>query len=309
MNTIIYTGLVTIAYSILSKLDYSILLFPLKYFGINIYKVSDYIICNNIRSKIEYSTHMDSNNNVAGLFIGKWYLGFIENNDRDLNITIITSSSTFKKLKGNPEALVHKNIETKKIKIFIKSMPYNYNDYYTHESECLFPNPTEKQLDIVNKISNHYKDNNNCVSIISGIPNSGKSMIGYYLAKELDGSYCNSFTPWEPNTHLINLIFDSKPTRKNPLIISFDEINVILNKIHYEKIEQNVKYRTTIVNKTGWNNFFDDINRGLYPNIIIVMTSNEPISEINKLDTSYIRSGRVDLFFEMNESLELNKKG
>lgn len=183
MDAIIYTGLITLGYSILSKLDYSILLFPLKYFGINIYKVSDYIICNNIRNKIQYSTQVDSNNNVCGLFVGKWYLGFIENNDRDLNITIITSSSTFEKLKGNHEKIVNKDIETKKIKIFIKSMSYNYNDFYMHEPECLFHSPTENQLDIVYKISNHYKNNNNCVSFISGIPNSGKSMVGYYLAK------------------------------------------------------------------------------------------------------------------------------
>jgi hypothetical protein len=306
MNTIIYTGLITVGYSILSKLDYSILLIPFKYFGINIYTVTDYVICNNIRSKIEYSSQIDSNDNKIGLFIGKWYIGNILNDDRNLQITIITSKTKFEELKSGSEPIFKKDIETKKIKIFVKSMSYNYGDYYVRESECLFPNPTQTQLEIVNKISVHYKNknNNNCVVFINGLPNTGKSMIGYYLAKELNGSYCNSFNPWEPNTHLINLLFDSKPTRENPTIISFDEINVVLNKIHNEKIEQNINHRTSIVNKTGWNNFFDDITIGIYPHIIILMTSNIHPSEINKLDTSYIRNGRVNLFFEMNDILE-----
>ena len=47
----------------------------------------------------------------------------------------------------------------------------------------------------------------------------------------------------------------------------------------------------------------DTIQRGMYPNIILIMTSNRGPEFINSLDTSYIRKGRVDLTFEMTESL------
>jgi hypothetical protein len=43
----------------------------------------------------------------------------------------------------------------------------------------------------------------------------------------------------------------------------------------------------------------DEIQRGMYPNIILLLTSNKTPDFIRSLDPSYIRDGRVDLTFEM----------
>jgi hypothetical protein len=47
----------------------------------------------------------------------------------------------------------------------------------------------------------------------------------------------------------------------------------------------------------------DSIQRGMYPNIILILTSNRAPEYIHSLDPSYIRKGRVDLTFEMTESV------
>ena len=39
----------------------------------------------------------------------------------------------------------------------------------------------------------------------------------------------------------------------------------------------------------------DKIDYGLYPNVILMLCSNSSIDEINNLDDSYLREGRIDL--------------
>ena len=50
----------------------------------------------------------------------------------------------------------------------------------------------------------------------------------------------------------------------------------------------------SVQNKTGWNRMLDEIGRGLYPHLILLMTSNRDPAFIRSLDPSYIREGRVN---------------
>jgi hypothetical protein len=42
----------------------------------------------------------------------------------------------------------------------------------------------------------------------------------------------------------------------------------------------------------------DDICSGLYPFMIMILTSNSTPDQIDELDSSYIREGRVNMFCE-----------
>jgi hypothetical protein len=82
----------------------------------------------------------------------------------------------------------------------------------------------------------------------------------------------------------------------------FDEIDVKLEAIHFGRIPNNVNVQTSVRDKCGWNKLFSKIERGLFPNLIIVMTSNKSPEQITKImdnDTSYLRKGRVDRFFSL----------
>ena len=74
-------------------------------------------------------------------------------------------------------------------------------------------------------------------------------------------------------------------------------------KIHDGEIKKSKNYRIQTPDKSGWNRLFDDIGRGLYPYVIVIMTTNRSPDYINSLDPSYLRPGRVDLKFNMDESV------
>jgi hypothetical protein len=75
-----------------------------------------------------------------------------------------------------------------------------------------------------------------------------------------------------------------------------------LTKIH-NGIPPHNDIPIVVQDKSGWNLMFDSIQRNIYPNIIVIITSNRGPAFIEALDPSYIRKGRIDLTFEMTESL------
>jgi hypothetical protein len=85
-----------------------------------------------------------------------------------------------------------------------------------------------------------------------------------------------------------------------PLIIIFNEIDTALIKIH-KGIAPHEKIPIVVQDKTGWNGMLDNVERRMYQDIIIIMTSNRDPEFIDALDPSYIREGRVDLIVEMKE--------
>jgi hypothetical protein len=46
----------------------------------------------------------------------------------------------------------------------------------------------------------------------------------------------------------------------------------------------------------------DDIQRGLYPHLILILTSNKHPSFINDMDTSYLRERRIDKIFHLEKN-------
>ena len=52
----------------------------------------------------------------------------------------------------------------------------------------------------------------------------------------------------------------------------------------------------TLPNAKG---FLDKIGMGIYPNIILILSSNKSIHEIDKMDPCYLRKGRVNIVSEL----------
>ena len=46
---------------------------------------------------------------------------------------------------------------------------------------------------------------------------------------------------------------------------------------------------------------FDEIQKGLYPNLIVIMTTNKNPEYFNKLDSSYLAPHRVDKIYELRD--------
>ena len=162
--------------------------------------------------------------------------------------------------------------------------------------------PMGQQGSVVDKIIEDYMKRRHTVAFIHGPPGTGKSMVGILVANKFSSSFCNTLKPWQPGDTIGCLLSEMETTPQKPLIVVFDEIDLTIVKIH-QGIPSHKTVPTAVQDKSGWNNMFDAIQRGFYPNIIVIITSNKGPDFINSLDSSYIRKRRVDLTFEMTESL------
>ena len=139
--------------------------------------------------------------------------------------------------------------------------------------------PKKRQIPVINAITSHYlnpKNKKKCtVALIHGKPGSGKSMIAILIANQLHASLCDTFNPTDPGDTLA-LVYNSVcPSAENPLVLVLEECDIMMGKIHHGDIMPHKHIPTQVKNKCDLNQFFDKINRGFYPNIIVIMTSNK----------------------------------
>lgn len=72
-------------------------------------------------------------------------------------------------------------------------------------------------------------------------------------------------------------------------------IDILLNNIHNETVELHKNIPIQVKNKSTYNSWMDDISIGIYPNTILIMTSNVDPIIIDELDPSYLNQNRIDL--------------
>ena len=141
--------------------------------------------------------------------------------------------------------------------------------------------------------------------MISGRPGTGKSSMDILIAKELNGSLCKTYDPTNPGDYLENVYNQVNPTDKNPLILLIDEFDILLHSLHNKQVVLHDDIPTEVSNKTKWNNLFDDLNLKLFPNLIVILTTNLTRKTIEEnFEKSYIRNERVNFHYNISENGE-----
>jgi DNA replication protein DnaC len=247
-------------------------------------------------------TYHNGRDQPSGFFIGKKYYGFIEMKE-GTTITIYTKEETYNQLMEQEEMEKEKVIEYKpiiknKLNVFIRKGTYRNIYYNSLRLDLTHINPIGDQQHVVDTIKKVYNKNDRASIFIHGVTGAGKSTIGYLLAKELNASYCHTFNPTEPGDYLSNLIVDIR-TQDDPVVIVIEEVDVLIKKIN-DGIDKNVEIPIEIYNKTTWNNFMDDL---IFYKIVLIFTSNTSKNDIDKLDPSYLRQGRIDEYFYMDKPI------
>lgn len=253
-------------------------------------------------SEETYNTLTLGENEVCESMVEKYVI----EDESDMNSDTDTDTDTESENGFQSELVKEKKLipfQTCILSIYTRNSEYSEQHYTKNLLKIIYKPPTPQQSNILNNIIDKYNTSPNLVVFIHGPPNTGKSMVGQLLAHNLGAHYYNNFNPFQPNTTLMALYSTVDPTKKNPLIILMNEIDIMINKIHNSTVQEHSSYQIQISDKSSWNNFFDDFHN-LFQHVIIIMTSNKSPEYINSLDPSYIRKGRVDMIEYMDKVIE-----
>jgi len=257
-------------------------------------KITNYIFYTEI-------SHTNGRDQPSGFFVGKKYYGYIDIKDVT-TITLYTKEETYNSLMEQEEIQI-KVIEPiqkpkNKINVFIRKGTFKNIYYNSIRLDLSHIQPIGDQQNVIDSIKTYYNKNERASIFIHGVTGAGKSTIGYLLAKELNATYCHTFNPTEPGDCLSNLMVDIR-LHDDPVVIVIEEIDVLIKRID-QGIKKNEEIPIEIHNKTTWNNFMDDL---IFYKIIIIFTSNTSKEDLDKIDSSYLRKGRIDDYYYMDKPI------
>jgi len=239
----------------------------------------------------------------VGLFWSTKAIGFMDLHHEE-TIYIITTTSFYKQITKPDECtLVSLPIEYKpnnKIDIYVRSGPFKNIYYIKHQVDLTHISPMGQQEDVLQNIVAIYNKIGSATVFIHGMSCTGKSKLGYLLAKQMGGNYCHTFNPSDPGDTLSRLLMEINKVEK-PLVLVMEEVDGIIQKLHSNTIYQNKEIQTIVRDKSSWCTFLDDMF--IYKNIILIMTSNVSKETIDNMDPAYLRKGRVHECYSMNTLL------
>lgn len=196
--------------------------------------------------------------------------------------------------------------EESKGQIYHREGGFGWFEYTKRDYHYKMLEPKASQKHIVEQICSNYKQTEDLhrvgcsVSFIHGEPGTGKSMIGEFLVQELlkvhkEVHFVDCFNPTDAGDPFAKMYTGIGPTKDSPLVVLLDEVDIIIENIHHQRILPHKNHVREVYDKVTWNKFFDNLDRLRYPFVYLVMTSNRTERFINELDASYIRDGRVGL--------------
>ena len=273
-------------------------------FGVRLYVVKDKDIALRIQKRLTNSSHVADAGKGYGYSVGRWYFTSvtIERNEYGdkYDIWMIATADSYETLTrendvvapcGQPDVPIRKAMT-------VFDRVGSFTNVWFKRRNITLPEiePRPEQTAVMDAICAHQEKRGHTVVFLHGPPGSGKSMIGVMLARRMGAAYCNTLKPWQPGDTLADLSAEVEPTAEKPLVLAFDEFDGALMAIHVG-IPMHKAVPISIGDKAGWNKFMDEIDRGMFPHLVLVLTSNRDPAFIRAMDPSYIREGRVDLTF------------
>ena len=282
------------------------LLLTLKCFSVNMYHITNKDKINYLRHKLKEcicSSYTDDNKPV-GVVLPKNmdYICYFPESTQGRSVYIFINNTKLTNIleqihKPVIEKLIPQEIDCNQcmINYCYRMGDYNYFEYTKRKMYINSHIFSDQQKIVYDNIMRVYNEKNNVKCYLYGNVSSGKTFLAYLMARELNCYLCDTFNPTEPSDSFSNIYNLINPTPKKPLIILLDEADVMIKHIHYETIIPHKNNTIQVYNKTTWNSMLDKLDYGLYPNVILMLCSNVPHKDINKLDESYLREGRIDL--------------
>lgn len=307
-----------VALSTIITACWSIPLILFNYLGIRFYKINNNKKIPMLISRLGHNSSYIEDDNPRGWIFGKYYIGYISQkecnnnlNGKAISIWILCTKKFYYNINDtnyiSPSNISNKKTDDeepekepiKSIKVYERRGNFSWLEYNNRELNVEKYNSRPEQQKIIDDIIIHYQINKSIVTIIWGQAGSGKSMIPLLLAKQLNGSFCDSYNPTEPGDDITIIYNTVMPTPDKPLILVLEEFDIMITRVHNNNIKSHDNIPVQMHDKTSWNSLYDRIDRGFYPNLILVLTSNSDPKIIDDLDPAYIRDGRVNLRYHL----------
>jgi len=186
------------------------------------------------------------------------------------------------------------NVKNNKLNMVVRCGEYRYIDYRLIEVKLRIEVFDRQQKEIYGEMINLWNSNNTMSVYFWGDKGKGKTYFAYLLAKYMGGVLCTTYNPVEPGNYFHLLYSLVAPTKHKPLIVLIDEVDIMLKNIHENRIERHKHIPTEVYDKMTWNMFLDQFDYGLWNNVILILCSNESDKQIDNMDRSYLREGRIN---------------
>ena len=287
--------------NLMSSIPWSLVFLFTQHFGIRYYMIRKREECLNIQKNLGSSSQL-TDGKASGYSVGYWYLAHVSSSDMDETyVWLIATKASYEALSKQKEITISFELAdvpiTEPITV-LDRYGSNTNVYYRQRSLKLSVTPRPIQKIVLNDIKELLIKKKSAIVLLHGPPNVGKTMLSLIAANEFGGSYCNSVSPWEPGDSIVGVYTDTEVSEEAPLIIAFDEVDSAIQQIH-TGIQAHKEVKICVRNKAGWNKMLDEIQKGFYPYLVVIMTTNKTPDFFNGLDSSYIAPHRVDKVYRI----------
>jgi hypothetical protein len=264
---------------------------------------------NDEKSGVIYGFHrLNADCNTTIPWFKRFYVGITTDVQHQGNeISIFCHNTLYQKLITNINIDSPTTQGTKAIEYstYITVTSTSWGAYLDKKSVDFKLKPNNLQEKIISDILEIYEENQIAVVCIAGQSGSRKSTIADLLASKLKTCICTQYNPTRPGHTLNNVHTTANTSKEKPLIMEWCEIDTSIKNISkgIPRIAKGSQLET--YDKADFNGLLDKIcNRKIFPYLIIIMTMNSPFEEIDKIDPSYLREGRIHKRFVMNVKVD-----
>jgi len=297
---------------VLSVIPWTLTFLLTRYVGIYYYHIKEKEACVHIQRKLYNccSTITDGGKGM-GYSCGYWYILYLQASNNgylgDNSVWIIATKKSYETLieeEASHELKEFNEVTEIEDSITLLERFGRYDNLYYRKRELTFDSvPRVEQTKILTSIEDLFSMKRYLCVLIHGEHGTGKSMCGLFLTRRLGGVYCDTMNPFGPGDTIHTIYNDTDYDKKRPLIIILDEIDTQLEKVH-AGIPSHKSIDILAKDKTGWNRMLDTVQKGLFKNIILILTTNKTPEYIRSIDPSFIRAGRVDGIYELRQLAE-----
>ena len=295
----------------------------LSLFGFRVYVVLDAVKYKTFLSRTKARSFIFVENSMRGLVYGWPYIGFVGDPGNSKYISercvreifwIVCNQATWQQLQAIDLPEFNSTVNGASV---ARKPKYSIVQVYTSGDHGgilsykipMVKTPTAGQLDIIDEIVRLYnaRGSHSVTCAVYGQPGVGKTTIGQLLAARLNASLFPHYNPFNLGVGInyiyVNSVKCDNEGAPSPLVI-------VLNDFahHLTRLSQRTPGMIAcapsdrmpdVVDKASWNSLLDRVDSGLFPYVILLLTTDVPFSVIDEADPAYLRENRVHARFTL----------